>query len=93
MSHSALDLYYMKQLVTLVATIDLGSISVTEGELEFLRRKCPYFPESFLEYLKNFRLKPNQEVKLEFYPIPSSREGDNEEVGTRHRPDKRFANC
>ncbi|RPB21061.1 nicotinate phosphoribosyltransferase [Terfezia boudieri ATCC MYA-4762] len=60
---------------------NLGSITVTEGELGFLRRKCPYFPESFLEYLKNFRLKPNQEVKLEFHPVPSPREGDEDEDG------------
>ncbi|KAF8446504.1 Quinolinate phosphoribosyl transferase [Terfezia claveryi] len=60
---------------------NLGSITVTEGELGFLRRKCPYFPESFLEYLKNFRLKPHQEVKLEFHPIPSPREGAEDEDG------------
>ena len=51
-------------------------MTVTEGELGFLRGKCPYFPESFLEYLKSFRLKPNQEVKLEFHPVSSPRGGD-----------------
>jgi len=44
----------------------LGSIYITEDELSFLRRKCPYFPMSYLEYLRNFRLKPDEEVKLEY---------------------------
>jgi len=88
-SHSISGLCSTKQSVTLVTPVDLGSIAVTEGELEFLRRKCPYFPEGYLQYLKNFRLKPNQEVKLEFHPVPSPKEGDDEEeddeVGTRHK--------
>lgn len=79
MSYLALDLRYTKQSVTLVIWVDLGSITVTEEELGFLRRKCSYFPESFLEYLKNFRLKPNQEVKVEFHPVPSPREGGDED--------------
>ena len=48
--------------------VDLGSLSVTDEEIEFLRSQCPYFPESFLQYLEYFRLKPHEHVKLEYHP-------------------------
>ena len=51
--------------------IDLGHIRVSGEELDFLRRKCVYFPDSYLEYLRNFRLRPDEQIKLEYTPSAS----------------------
>ncbi|KAF7506383.1 hypothetical protein GJ744_011849 [Endocarpon pusillum] len=46
----------------------LGSISITTEELEYLRRRCPYFGEAYLRYLSSFRMRPEEHVKLSFTP-------------------------
>lgn len=44
----------------------LGDLAVTEDELSFLRRKCPFFPTEYLDYLKDFKFHPAKQVVLEF---------------------------
>ena len=50
---------------------DLGQIRVSDEELDFLRRKCVYFSDSYLEYLRNFRFRPKEQIKLEYTPTAS----------------------
>lgn len=44
----------------------LQNINLSLREQSFLRKHCPYFHEDYLDYLKNFRLQPASQVKLEF---------------------------
>lgn len=60
--------------------LDLEDITLTEDEIAYLHKNCPYFPEDYINYLKTFRFKPEEQIKLEFIPITSSGEDDNAEV-------------
>ena len=46
--------------------LELGNIALSPEEHEYLRRTCPYFSTSYLEWLSDFRLKPSEHVKLTF---------------------------
>ena len=50
----------------------LGNISVTEEELEWLRKTCPYLTEDYLDYLKGLRLRPAEQVGITFTPTGQS---------------------
>ena len=50
----------------------LENITLSNRELKFLRRHCPYLNEEYLSYLQNFRLMPKDQVKLSF------KQGDDE---------------
>lgn len=39
---------------------DFSELQVTESELLWLKRKCPYFKPNYLDYLSAFRFKPEQ---------------------------------
>ncbi|KAI5809838.1 Quinolinate phosphoribosyl transferase [Peziza echinospora] len=54
----------------------LRTLALTDDELAFLREKCPYFPESYLSYLKDFRFSPGCQVGLEFKPCGGDGGGD-----------------
>ncbi len=44
----------------------LGKIRVTDNEIEWLRKTCPYLSEAYLDYLREFQLRPREQVVLEF---------------------------
>lgn len=44
----------------------LGSIQITDEEIAWLRKTCPYLGKEYIDYLKEFRLKPKQQVDLTF---------------------------
>jgi nicotinate phosphoribosyltransferase len=44
----------------------LGNICITEDEVEWLRKTCPYLSDEYLAYLKGFQLRPAEQVKLSF---------------------------
>lgn len=44
----------------------LQNVTLSMREQSFLRKHCPYFTEEYLDYLKNFRLQPEKQVKLDF---------------------------
>jgi len=54
------------------AHIELGNISLSAEELQYLKTHCPYLSETYLDFLKEFRLRPREQVALTFHPI-----GDN----------------
>ncbi|KAK3070129.1 nicotinate phosphoribosyltransferase, partial [Teratosphaeriaceae sp. CCFEE 6253] len=44
----------------------LASLRATEDELAWLGRTCRYLGEDYLQYLKDFTLRPDEHVKLDF---------------------------
>ncbi|KYK57561.1 polyketide synthase [Drechmeria coniospora] len=47
----------------------LGNISLSVDEFKFLQTHCHYLTPEYLEYLKEFRLRPREQVKATFTPI------------------------
>jgi nicotinate phosphoribosyltransferase len=47
----------------------LEHITLTQSELEFLQRECPFLDETYLNYLQNFQLRPAEQVHLTFTPF------------------------
>ncbi|KAL4762319.1 nicotinate phosphoribosyltransferase [Aspergillus foveolatus] len=47
----------------------LANIRVTEDEIVFLKRRCPYFNTAYLDFLTNFRLKPSEQIDINFTPV------------------------
>ena len=44
----------------------LGNIQVTEEEIQWLRKTCPYLTKEYLEYLEGFHLRPTEHIELLF---------------------------
>jgi nicotinate phosphoribosyltransferase len=42
----------------------LSKIHLTNSEAIWLEKACPYFSQSYIEYLKEFRFKPDEHVTL-----------------------------
>lgn len=40
----------------------LGELRFSPEEIEYLKREIPYFPQSYLDYLKDFKLDPKSQV-------------------------------
>lgn len=45
----------------------LANLKVSEEEIAWLRKNCPYLPDQYLDYLKNFRAYPDEQVKVEWH--------------------------
>lgn len=54
---------------------NLSNIVISEEEIEYLTKTCTYFSQEYLEYLRTFRLRPAEQVKMSFEPVNKS---DNE---------------
>ncbi|KAJ3861622.1 nicotinate phosphoribosyltransferase [Lentinula novae-zelandiae] len=48
--------------------IDFDQVKLTPTERVWLAQTCPYFPPQYLDYLENYRFKPEQ-VHIEFVPV------------------------
>jgi nicotinate phosphoribosyltransferase len=44
----------------------LGSITVADEELVWLGRTCAYLDKTYLQYLRSFKLKPDEQVEMTF---------------------------
>lgn len=49
-------------------TSGLEEIRLTDEERRRLKAACPYFPDSYLDFLASIKLDPRNQVKLEFLP-------------------------
>lgn len=47
-------------------TADLETLHLTQEERRRLAVACPYFPESYLDFLQQLRLNPREQVRLAF---------------------------
>ncbi|EFX00922.1 nicotinate phosphoribosyltransferase [Grosmannia clavigera kw1407] len=65
----------------------LGNISLQDEEQAFLRTHCPYLNDAYLDFLKEFRLNPREQVTVTFQPVaaPGTDSGfPAEELGDVH---------
>lgn len=42
----------------------LENLRLSDHELQFLRRECPYFSEDYIRYLYDFNLRPQEQVEI-----------------------------
>ncbi|KAF7554495.1 hypothetical protein G7046_g6794 [Stylonectria norvegica] len=47
----------------------LGYISLSDDEYRFLKTNCEYLTPDYLDFLKEFRLRPREQVVLTFTPV------------------------
>ncbi|CAE6412669.1 unnamed protein product [Rhizoctonia solani] len=45
----------------------LSELQLTEEEAEWLKTRCPYFTEDYLNYLRSYRFRPHEQVKMELH--------------------------
>lgn len=48
--------------------IELEHVALTIEERAWLQEKCPYFSESYLDFLSSFRFRPTEQVSITFVP-------------------------
>jgi len=53
----------------------LGNVRVSDEEIQWLEKTCRYLSEAYLQYLREFCLKPREQVKMSFTPHEAG-EGD-----------------
>ncbi|KAI1496355.1 nicotinate phosphoribosyltransferase [Biscogniauxia marginata] len=58
----------------------LGNISLSDDELRYLKTHCKYLTTSYLDFLKEFRLSPREQLKPTFNPIGEDT-GAEDELG------------
>ncbi|KAF5866757.1 nicotinate phosphoribosyltransferase [Aspergillus alliaceus] len=47
----------------------LANIRITEEEIKFLKARCSYFNDAYLEFLTTFKLKPSEQIDIKFTPV------------------------
>ncbi|KAL3465171.1 Quinolinate phosphoribosyl transferase [Aspergillus heterothallicus] len=47
----------------------LANVRVTDDEIAFLKKRCSYFNHAYLEFLTTFKLKPSEQVDINFVPV------------------------
>lgn len=62
--------------------LGLKNIVLTEQELEFLKKHCPYLNPAYLRYLSSFRLRPSEQLEVSFVAIENT--GSHEDTGDVH---------
>ena len=61
---------------------ELGNITLSPEELQYLKGTCTYFNNSYLRFLTTFRLQPSQQVKVLFEPLRDT--GSADDLGDIH---------
>ncbi|KAI0169898.1 nicotinate phosphoribosyltransferase [Hypoxylon sp. FL1284] len=61
----------------------LGNISLSDDELRYLQTHCKYLTPPYLEFLKEFRLKPREQLNPTFHPVGPDT-GAEDELGDIH---------
>lgn len=59
--------------------IELGNIALSNDELRFLQTTCTYLNEPYLDFLKEFRLNPREQVTASFAAINDT--GSEDDIG------------
>lgn len=57
----------------------LGNIALLDDELRFLQSSCPYLNKPYLDFLKDFRLNPREQIEASF--TPDNDTGSDADIG------------
>lgn len=63
--------------------LELGNICLSDEEYRFLKEHCDYLSHDYLGFLKEFRLRPRDQVKATFTPVGRDT-GSNTDIGDVH---------
>ena len=63
---------------------ELGNITLSPEELQYLKGTCAYFNNTYLRFLTTFRLQPSQQVKVLFEPLSDTGGDDDDDLGDLH---------
>jgi len=66
-------------LKTAYPFVELGDLSLSPDELNFLKNTCPYLTDNYLKFLSTFKLQPSKQLKLVFSPVEDT--GKDSDVG------------
>lgn len=58
--------------------LGVENIRVSPDEIEFLKKRCPYFNEAYLQFLTTFQLKPSEQLHIKFTPVQDTGSDDDE---------------
>ncbi|THC98736.1 hypothetical protein EYZ11_001799 [Aspergillus tanneri] len=57
----------------------LANIRVTNEEIAFLKKQCPYFSNTYLDFLTTFKLNPPEQLEIKYTPVDDT--GSDDDVG------------
>ena len=60
----------------------LGTLHVTDEEIAWLKKTCPYLGQEYLKYLKALELRPSEEVDISFTPISTTSSSSSNDDGS-----------
>ena len=66
----------------LTRSTELGNISLTAEEHQYLKKTCTYLSDTYLRFLRSFRLQPSKDVRLSFHPLQDT--GSDGDHGDLH---------
>ena len=49
--------------------LELANVYLSDQEYDYLKSTCPYFSETYLLYLRSFRLQPSKQIRASFIPL------------------------
>lgn len=61
---------------------ELGNISLSAEELQYLQTTCTYLNQPYLRFLESFHLRPSEHIVASFHPLEDA--GSDEDVGDVH---------
>lgn len=59
--------------------LEIANVRVLPDEIEFLRKRCPYFNDAYLRFLTTFKLTPSEQIDITF--IADQDTGSDEDLG------------
>lgn len=70
----------IKRTLTQRLHLELGNISLSDEEYRFLKKHCAYLSPDYVEHLKEFRLRPRDQITTFFTPVGSDA-GEDSDLG------------
>ncbi|KAF8753533.1 Nicotinate phosphoribosyltransferase [Rhizoctonia solani] len=61
------QIYFIVSQHSLPSETGLSELQLTVKEAEWLKDNCPYFTEEYISYLRSYRFRPNEQVKMDLH--------------------------
>lgn len=59
--------------------LEIANVRISPDEIEFLKKRCPYFNDAYLQFLTTFKLTPSEQIEITWTPVNDT--GSDEDVG------------